>query len=318
MKFNRKLLMAIAEAVAHARRQVAVPFRSRHKPHPSKAALTAADRTGQNAKTEDKPHANLMPKPIFGGLVVGILILLCLRSQAVRTISFFAVSILVAGLIGGIFGTIVGSSILLTIGICVAIVKRLQKLGARFISAWQPKEADSECFTLYPISNFSGHRSVRSQLQIASSQSRAERLRLIAELQDYIRSRAPNLSIRDLQDLNFLSREHHQIIDEESWSPIRRSRVDRIAQIRISRWTNGQNLPSGLVEDEPESEFFVTYSDLQSYGVFDDDDEPDGIGDLTCQYNAQSLFIRCAVNPGAETCEGCRDYRSRDLAASAD
>ncbi len=33
-----------------------------------------------------------------------------------------------------------------------------------------------------------------------------------------------------------------------------------------------------------------------------------GLGDLTCDYNANSAFLRCAVHPGAETCEGCRDY----------
>ena len=34
------------------------------------------------------------------------------------------------------------------------------------------------------------------------------------------------------------------------------------------------------------------------------------IGDLSCQYNARSSYIRCAVNPGGP-CEGCRFYQSK-------
>lgn len=33
------------------------------------------------------------------------------------------------------------------------------------------------------------------------------------------------------------------------------------------------------------------------------------IGDLTCQFNARSNYIRCAVNPSGP-CEGCLHYRS--------
>ncbi len=32
------------------------------------------------------------------------------------------------------------------------------------------------------------------------------------------------------------------------------------------------------------------------------------IGDRTCKYNAHSPYIRCAVNPDVDTCEGCRHY----------
>jgi Family of unknown function (DUF6464) len=266
------------------------------------------------AGADGKPFDKLKLKPIFGWLLLGIVIVLCLRSRALRTLAFIAVSIVLAGIFGGAIGTIFGWSIVFILGSVVALGRWLQRLGAKFTSSWQSKPTDSEDFERQPLSTFSRLRSVRSQLRNAASQSRSERLRLIAELQALIRSRSPNLSIQDLQDLNFLGREHHQIIDEESWSPMRRSRVDRIAQIRTSRRTNGQNLPTGLVEDEEESEFIVTYSDLQRYGGLDDD-EPDGIGDLTCEYNAHSLFLRCAVNPGVDSCEGCRDYRSRDLAA---
>jgi hypothetical protein len=35
------------------------------------------------------------------------------------------------------------------------------------------------------------------------------------------------------------------------------------------------------------------------------------IGDLSCQYNACSPYIRCAVNPSG-LCDGCRDYRSKN------
>ncbi len=255
----------------------------------------------------------LKPKRIVGGLVLGITILLCLRSRVLRPFAIIALSILFATIVGGAIGAVVG---ILTIGVCVTIGMWLRILAAKFTASWQSKQPESEYFHVQPTSTFSRLRSVRSQLRISASQPRFERLRLIAELQASIRSRSPNLSIQDLQDLNFLGRERHQIIDEESWSPIRRSRVARIAQIRNSRRSNGQNLPSGLVEAEEESEFIVTYSDLLRYGALDDDDDPDGIGDLTCEYNAHSLFLRCAVHPSAETCEGCRDYRSRDISDS--
>lgn len=35
------------------------------------------------------------------------------------------------------------------------------------------------------------------------------------------------------------------------------------------------------------------------------------IGDITCQLNARSPFIRCAANPFGP-CEGCRDYEGRE------
>jgi Family of unknown function (DUF6464) len=34
------------------------------------------------------------------------------------------------------------------------------------------------------------------------------------------------------------------------------------------------------------------------------------IGDLSCEYNAHSAFLRCAVNPSADTCENCHHYES--------
>lgn len=41
------------------------------------------------------------------------------------------------------------------------------------------------------------------------------------------------------------------------------------------------------------------------------------IGDFTCQFNARSSYIRCAVNPSGP-CEGCSLYQSRlDLAQIA-
>ena len=36
------------------------------------------------------------------------------------------------------------------------------------------------------------------------------------------------------------------------------------------------------------------------------------IGDITCEYNARSNYIRCAVNP-AGPCEDCRYYQARTL-----
>jgi hypothetical protein len=294
MKFNRKSFIAIARAAARA---------------PEVSSGKKCD------KTDGKPFDKLKRKHILGGLGLGILVLLCLRSRALRLLAFFVLSILVAALVGGAIGTIAGSLFLLLLGICATTWMWLCRLVGQFTAAWQSKETDADYAIDRSTSAFSRLRSVRSQLHIAATQPRVERLRLIAQLQASIRSRSPNLSIQDLQDLNFLGRERHQIIDEESWSPVRRSRVDRIAQIRNSRRSNGRNLPAGLsADDDEQSEFIVTRSDLLRYGALDDDDDPDGIGDLTCEYNARSLFLRCAVHPGAETCEGCRDYRSRDLA----
>jgi hypothetical protein len=34
------------------------------------------------------------------------------------------------------------------------------------------------------------------------------------------------------------------------------------------------------------------------------------IGDLTCQFNARSSYLRCAVNPSGP-CETCRHYQGR-------
>ena len=36
------------------------------------------------------------------------------------------------------------------------------------------------------------------------------------------------------------------------------------------------------------------------------------IGDITCEYNARSNYIRCAINP-AGPCEDCRYYQARTL-----
>ncbi|CAN5679477.1 hypothetical protein BH23CYA1_BH23CYA1_05310 [soil metagenome] len=35
------------------------------------------------------------------------------------------------------------------------------------------------------------------------------------------------------------------------------------------------------------------------------------IGDITCQLNARSPYIRCAANPSGP-CEGCREYEGRE------
>lgn len=35
------------------------------------------------------------------------------------------------------------------------------------------------------------------------------------------------------------------------------------------------------------------------------------IGDITCQLNARSPFLRCAANPSGP-CEGCREYEGKE------
>lgn len=39
------------------------------------------------------------------------------------------------------------------------------------------------------------------------------------------------------------------------------------------------------------------------------------IGDVSCQFNARSGYLRCAVNPEGP-CEGCRYYQPKELASS--
>lgn len=36
-----------------------------------------------------------------------------------------------------------------------------------------------------------------------------------------------------------------------------------------------------------------------------------------CLYNAHSEYIRCAVNPMTESCEGCQDYEARKPVSQA-
>jgi hypothetical protein len=35
------------------------------------------------------------------------------------------------------------------------------------------------------------------------------------------------------------------------------------------------------------------------------------VGDITCQFNARSPYLRCAVNPSGP-CEACRHYQSKE------
>ncbi|MEG4323495.1 MULTISPECIES: DUF6464 family protein [unclassified Microcoleus] len=41
------------------------------------------------------------------------------------------------------------------------------------------------------------------------------------------------------------------------------------------------------------------------------------IGDITCEYNARSNYIRCAVNPSGP-CQDCRYYQARTLDVRAE
>jgi hypothetical protein len=251
-------------------------------------------------------------KLMIGSLLLGIVILLSLRFRSVRGILISSILILVGIVASGMLGAAIG---FLTLSICVKIGLWLYQLGSKLISAWRVKWRRSRSLYLPSSSMLLRSRSPRSQLRIALQRSRDERLSSINESIDIIRSRSPNLSIQDLYDLNRLNLELHQIIDEASWSPIRRERVARIAEIRNSRRASGRILPSGLTEtidrqnSDDDSEITISFE----YESFDTDQiwssELDGIGDLTCQYNARSVFIRCAVHPEAETCEGCRDYQ---------
>ena len=54
----------------------------------------------------------------------------------------------------------------------------------------------------------------------------------------------------------------------------------------------------------------VYLDDSSGLGHYWSQEEQWEIGDLTCEYNAHSALLRCTVHPSAETCAGCRDYRS--------
>jgi Family of unknown function (DUF6464) len=93
-------------------------------------------------------------------------------------------------------------------------------------------------------------------------------------------------------------------IERKGWSLARRMRVDRIDEIRRSRLERGLFVPNGLADPVDEIEYIQDRDWMEI-----SDDEVLGIGDLSCEYNARSLFLRCAVHPNVDTCEGCHDYR---------
>lgn len=61
----------------------------------------------------------------------------------------------------------------------------------------------------------------------------------------------------------------------------------------------------------------VAIGQLQGLGLSPDHHYVEGmgyiIGDFTCQFNARSSYIRCAINP-IGPCEGCSQYQPRPLA----
>lgn len=72
-----------------------------------------------------------------------------------------------------------------------------------------------------------------------------------------------------------------------------RSRQRLVSAIEIS----GRSHPYKRIPRDPEEHY------IEGVGYI--------IGDLSCQYNACSPYIRCAVNPSG-LCDGCRDYRSKN------
>lgn len=101
-----------------------------------------------------------------------------------------------------------------------------------------------------------------------------------------------------------------KVIERKDWSPARRVRVDRIEEIRRSRLERDLFVPNGLTDPVEATESYNRWNDddYQNYSAVD----PEGIGDLNCEYNARSLYLRCAVHPNVDTCDGCRDYRQLD------
>ncbi len=256
-------------------------------------------------------------KLIGAGILIGLLILISTRSRAVANVVLFCAAIALAGICGGIVGAIAGTVMVVLMGILATAGLWLRKSRTKLVFAHQNKPIASSGLELSSPFEMPQRRSVSSQLRAAAGgYSRAERLQLIEELETAIRRRSPNFSLQDLRDLSLLGRERQQVNDEATWSSMRRARVERIAQIRASRQTHQRPIPIGLLDPDREQQDMATAPDRQVYRYVDFDyyggltDDNDGIGDLTCVYNAHSLFLRCAVNPSADTCEGCRDYQA--------
>jgi hypothetical protein len=59
------------------------------------------------------------------------------------------------------------------------------------------------------------------------------------------------------------------------------------------------------IEHEQLSDYMLTldFDDFTSDLLLDIN-----IGDRTCKYNAHSPYLRCAVNPDADTCDGCHHF----------
>ncbi|MEM1368034.1 MAG: DUF6464 family protein [Cyanobacteria bacterium P01_H01_bin.15] len=72
---------------------------------------------------------------------------------------------------------------------------------------------------------------------------------------------------------------------------VRRRWQERLAQIRAKHF------------DPPASSFAITTVTVAS-------EQSALLGDLSCQFNARSPWLRCAVNPSGP-CENCRHYQAR-------
>ena len=72
----------------------------------------------------------------------------------------------------------------------------------------------------------------------------------------------------------------------------------------LKHWDLPNPEPSGI-EDEQLADYLLSIEfDEFTSDIFLDIN----IGDRTCKFNANSPYIRCAVNPGVDTCDGCRHY----------
>jgi Family of unknown function (DUF6464) len=72
----------------------------------------------------------------------------------------------------------------------------------------------------------------------------------------------------------------------QRFEPISASVLDAIADERLRAWLNR----------DPDEHY------VDGMGFV--------IGDITCELNARSPLLRCAVNPQGP-CQGCRDYQSK-------
>ena len=79
---------------------------------------------------------------------------------------------------------------------------------------------------------------------------------------------------------------------------LRRSHPEAQARFRYAAETGTLGRPRARTQHAPDHHY------VEGLGLV--------IGDILCEYNARSPYLRCAPNPSGP-CEGCLHYREREL-----